>query len=1062
VIRCQVCGRENLDTNKFCGECAAPLVEAERPFEVRKIVTIVFCDVTGSTSMGEALDPESVRHVMERYFVAMQTAIHHHEGTVEKFIGDAVMAVFGVPQVHEDDALRAVRAAAEMREALAALNEELDRDHGMTLACRIGVNTGEVVAGAGDQKIVTGDAVNVAARLEQAAPPGEILLGEDTVALVRDAVIAELIDPLDLKGKTDPVSAFRLLEVTPGAAGFARHLDAPMVGRARELSLLRSAFERTVTDHACQLFTVLGVAGVGKSRLMAAFGEGLGERARVLRGRCLPYGDGITFYPLAEALIDVADLNEADTPHAARAKLAALVGRGEHAETIAERVGQAIGIPGSQSAPEETLWAIRVLLERLAAERPVVFMIDDLQWAEPRFLELVEHVADLAQDAPILLACMARPELLNDHPGWAGGKLNATSMLLEPLAPEECGTLVANLLADDSVDEAVRTSIAEAAEGHPLYAEEITGLLVDEGRLVLREGRWVATGDISDVPVPPTIAALLAARLDRLSSQERRLIDIASVMGQVFYSGAVRELAEDAADRVDSGITALVRKQFVRSERSDIPATEALAFRHLLIRDAAYDAISKTTRAELHEGFADWLDGTAGALGERDEILGYHLEQAYRYRTELGPLDDRAMELGRRAGERLGDAGLQAFDRDDMSASAALLDRAVRVLPSHHPRLPALEDRLVTSFFRSEHLERAAEANARHIQDARSLGDRAQEQRAELGALELRVSRSPQDVTGAEVHGIAQRAIEVFEELGDEEGLSNAHMFLLESAMQGGGATEALTHAELSLDHALRSEASVLLMDVPWHIEWALSAGPTPAGAALARLEWLADQMAGYRSAEASAASSVAECLAFLGRFEEARATARHAMATFEELDNRIGVVMATSTLSRIEWFAGDPPAAEGGYRAWCGFSRDLGNHWILVNAVLDLAELLVVLGRDDEVLEQTNEIQSLIAPDEFWTQARWRAVRAIAHARLGHLDEALILIEEAERRARRSSEFLALIADTMRSKAEVLKIANRRDDAVVAAREALALYETKEFIPHIGWTRALLDTLTA
>ena len=572
----------------------------------------MFCDVAGSTAMGEALDPESLRHVMGRFFDAMRAAIEHHGGTVEKFIGDAVMAVFGVPQVHEDDALRAVRAAADMRDALAALNADLDRDHGMTLACRIGVNTGEVVAGSGDQKIVTGDAVNVAARLEQAAAPGEILLGEDTFALVRDAVLAEPIEALHAKGKTDPVSAFRLIEVTPGVAGFARHLDAPIVGRERELTLLGGAFERTVTDQACQLFTVLGVGGVGKSRLIAAFAEGLGDRATVLRGRCLPYGEGITFYPLAEALIDVADLNEADTPQAARAKLSALVGAAEYADRIADRVGQAIGIPGSETAPEEMLWAIRVFLEQLAAERPLVFVIDDLQWAEPKFLELVEHVSDLARDAPILLACMARPELLDDHPGWAGGKLNATSILLEPLGPEECGTLVANLLADDTVSEAVRTRIAEAAEGHPLYAEEITGLLVDEGRLVLKEGRWVATGDLSDVPVPPTISALLAARLDRLPSPERRMLDIASVMGQVFYSGAVRELANDDPATVDIELAALVRKQFVRPERSDLRDTEALAFRHLLIRDTAYAAIPKATRAELHERFAEWLDGSGG------------------------------------------------------------------------------------------------------------------------------------------------------------------------------------------------------------------------------------------------------------------------------------------------------------------------------------------------------------------------------------------------------------------------------------------------------------------
>ena len=535
--------------------------------------------------------------------------------------------------------------------------------------------------------------MNVAARLEQAASPGEILLGEDTFALVRDAVIVEPIDALIAKGKTDPLPAFRLVEITPGAAGFARHLDAPMVGRERELALLRSAFERTVSDQACQLFTILGVGGVGKSRLMAAFVEELDDRATVLRGRCLPYGEGITFYPLAEALIEIADLREADTPEAARAKLEALAGSGEDAGRIAELVGQAIGIAGSETAPEEMFWAIRKLLEHLAADRPLVFSIDDLQWAEPKFLELIEHVADFARDASVLLACMARPELLDEHPGWAGGKLNATSILIEPLGPEECGTLVANLLADDTVDHAVRTRIAEAAEGHPLYAEEITGLLVDEGRLVLKDGRWVATTDLSDVPVPPTISALLSARLDKLPTDERRLIEIASVMGQVFYASAVRAMAGGEPDGVGSGITSLVRKQFVRPERSDLPETEALAFRHLLLRDAAYDAISKATRADLHERFADWLDAAGGSLGEQDEIVGYHLEQAYRYRVELGAAGERERQMADAAGRRLAAAGEQATARSDYAASVNLLSRASALLDPDDPlRLGILPD----------------------------------------------------------------------------------------------------------------------------------------------------------------------------------------------------------------------------------------------------------------------------------------------------------------------------------------------------------------------------------
>ena len=358
---------------------------------------------------------------------------------------------------------------------------------------------------------------------------------------------------------------------------------------------------------------------------------------------------------------------------------------------MAELVGQAIGL-GGESAPDETFWAIRSLLEQLAVDRPLVFSIDDLQWAEPTFLDLVGHVADFARDAPILLACMARPELLDDHPAWAGGKLNATSILVEALGPEECGTLVANLLADDSVDAAVRTRIAEAAEGHPLYAEEITGLLVDEGRLALKEGRWVATSDLSDVPVPPTISALLAARLDRLPAGERRLLDLASVMGQIFYPAAVRSLVGDDAD-VGAEIDALVRRQFIRQERSDMAETDAMAFRHLLIRDAAYDAVPKSASADCHERFAAWLDNAGGSLGEQDEIVGYHLEQAYRYRLELGAAGDRERQLADVAGRRLATAGEQASARSDYAAATNLLTRACALLALDDPlRLEALTD----------------------------------------------------------------------------------------------------------------------------------------------------------------------------------------------------------------------------------------------------------------------------------------------------------------------------------------------------------------------------------
>ncbi len=372
--------------------------------EQRKVVTILFCDLVGSTALGETTDPEALRARMRRYFADLRIVIERHGGSVEKFVGDAVMAVFGIPVAHEDDALRAVRAASEMRNTTA--------DHG--LEARIGINTGEVVVGGEGETLVTGDAVNVAARLEQAAGSGEVLIGAETRLLVRDAVRLEPIEPLELKGKSEPVDAYRLLEVLPDAEGLARHLETPLVGRERERRRIWRDYDDAVADRSCRLFTLLGPAGIGKSRLVADFLDRAGDSADVLRGRCLPYGEGITYWPLVEILTAI----------------------GVEPESVVA------------STPEETRVAFRRLLEARAVDRPQVVVVDDLQWAEPVFVDLVEHVADLSRNAPIFLLCIARTELLDDRPDWGGGKLNATSLLLEPLAPDECADLIEHLLGD--------------------------------------------------------------------------------------------------------------------------------------------------------------------------------------------------------------------------------------------------------------------------------------------------------------------------------------------------------------------------------------------------------------------------------------------------------------------------------------------------------------------------------------------------------------------------------------------------------------------------------------
>src|SRR6187551_1992370 len=524
VPACPSCGHENSERARFCEECGSPLGGPPPSREQRKTVTVLFCDVTGSTALGESTDPEALRALLARYFERMKGIIESHGGTVEKFIGDAVMAVFGVPQVREDDALRACRAAVEMRDALPELGVE----------ARIGVNTGEVVTGT-EERLATGDAVNVAARLEQAAQPGEILVGADTVGLVRDAVTVEAVPPLDAKGKSEPVPAYRLLSLDTEAPAFVRRGDVAMVGRDRQLKLLRDAFDNVASERSCDLFTVLGPAGVGKSRLVSEFLTTIDE-ATVVRGRCLSYGDGITYWPVVEVVKQIPDANTLVEPAAWKA-LEAMLGEGDGTAT-----------------PDEIAWAFRKLLEAKAAQEPVLCIFDDIQWGEETFLELIEHVADLSRGAPILLLCMARPELLDRRPTWAGGKLNATSVLLEPLSERQTDELIGHLVEGSALADDLQARIRRAAGGNPLFVEEMLVLV----------GQSDSAGDVA---VPPTIQALLAARLDQLDPSERHVLERGSVEGEVFHRGGVAALVQDETP-VDGWLVALVRKDLLRPEHA--------------------------------------------------------------------------------------------------------------------------------------------------------------------------------------------------------------------------------------------------------------------------------------------------------------------------------------------------------------------------------------------------------------------------------------------------------------------------------------------------------------
>ncbi len=628
---CARCRHANAEDANFCEECGLAFAGAPpRAREKRKTVTVLFCDVAGSTSLGEALDPERLRALLARYFHQMKSIVESHGGTVEKFIGDAVMAVFGVPLLHEDDALRALRAAVEMRDAVPSLGIEV----------RIGVATGEVVTGT-EERLATGDAVNVAARLQQAAELGEVLVGQATLALVREAVEVEPIQPLVLRGKAEPVPAYRLLAVRE--APERRH-EGVFVGRERELAILRQAWERVQTERRCEVVTLVGDAGVGKSRLVAEMVRGL--EATLVLGRCLPYGEGLTYWAVVEVLRQLGPLQPSEG--AAAAAIASLLGQTERA-----------------TSAEEIAWGFRKTLEHAAADLPLVVVFDDIQWGEDTFLDLIEHVGLLSTGSPILILCISRPELQERRQSWP------VTLRLDPLGDDDVEQLIPDRLAG-----ALRTKIARAAGGNPLFVEEMLAM---------------AGGTEGDVVVPPTLQALLAARLDQLDTAERSVLERGAVEGEIFHRGAVQALGARDGAQVTPQLAALVRKQLIRPDTGQLAGEDAFRFRHLLIRDAAYDALPKAVRAELHQRFADWLEEHGTSLVELDELLGYHLGRAYGYRIELGPegADAALAALGQRTAQALKRAGQRAMR---LSANARAVEHFSRAIAVVEP-LPESDER---------------------------------------------------------------------------------------------------------------------------------------------------------------------------------------------------------------------------------------------------------------------------------------------------------------------------------------------------------------------------------
>jgi class 3 adenylate cyclase/tetratricopeptide (TPR) repeat protein len=1002
----------------------------------------VFADMAGSTAIGERLDPEALRRVQARYFDDMTAVLERHGGTVEKYIGDAVMAVFGIPRLHEDDPLRAVRAATEMQTAIGGLNEELQRDYAVQIAIRIGVNTGEVVSSEqnADQRLVTGDTVNVAARLEQAAGTGEILLGDPTYRLVRDAVQVEAVEPLELKGKSERVPAFRLQAVLADVAGHVRHLDSPMVGRIKELELLRRALERTHDDRTSHLFTLLGPAGVGKSRLVREFLGGVGD-ATVLQGRCLSYGEGITYYSMNEIVRDAAGIAEADDDATAFDKLSALLDGAEDGGRIARLVGGVFGWADTSTA-DDAAWGLRKLFEHLAHGRPLVVVIDDIHWAEPLFLDLIEYLADWTRDAEVLLVCVARPELLEIRPGWGGGKMNATSILLEPLAGDDATTLLDNLLGGSDLPGAARERILAAAEGNPLFVEEMIGMLIDDGLLRFEEGSWRSVDDLADLTVPPTIQLLLAARLDRLDAEERAVIERGSVEGKVFHTGAVKSLSpEGQRMSVRPRLLALARKELIRPDRAEFAGEDAFRFRHLLIRDAAYHAMPKEQRAELHEGFARWLTEAAGdKVDDHQEILGHHLEQAFRYRSQLGPLDDRARGLADEAAKALRRSAAHALDRSDQDGSRRFLERAIDFAQGEQLALALVElgelDEQLGDY------RTAIEVLDRFFALPESASMPGPRIRAQAFAL---ISHGMID-PGIELETSERNARALLaeaEDLGDAEAIRSTVLLTALLAFFRGHCAESRAIASRLLPEAggmnqlYRGLVVQSLMTDAYF-------GAVPVSTGLGFVEQMREIVGDGLLGTIRADTMLAGLVAMSGDEETFLALVDRVERSWEELGNPMNRGLQSQGFAECARILGRTEEAEAWLRELKAMLDERGESGNNSTITALLATFLAEDGRFDEASVVVEQARAMTAADDFGATVPVGWADALLASAGGDHDRALAAIDEALATVR-TTDYLNFAADTLRTRGWVLVATGRNEEASRSLDEAAGLWTHKE-----------------
>jgi DNA-binding SARP family transcriptional activator len=993
--------------------------EPEQP-ERRKTVTILFADVVDSSALAAELDPEVLRSLMRTYFDVVRTIVERHGGTVEKFIGDAAMAVFGIPEVHEDDALRAVRAALELHEAVATLQS----GHDVALRIYAGVNTGEVLATdpASGESFATGSAVILATRFQQAAVAGETLIGETTRRLVEDGAVTEAVEPLDLGGGLGRTPAFRVLGLADEATGLRIRRTAPLVGRTDQLARLRAALAGVESERRSRVLTVLGEAGIGKTRLAVELASS--THAAVLVGRCSSYGEGATYLPLAEAIRQAV-------PRRVRASVASLLEGDEQADLVAQRIAELTGDAEGTGSTGELFWAVRRLLEALSREHPLLLVLEDVHWAEPTLLDLVEYLSDWVSEAPVLVLCLARPDLLDSRPGWAEGAVR-----LEPLSPDESMQLVAEL-AD--VPDDLRERVVAAAEGNALFVEQLLAyVLEDEG---------ARTTD----SLPPSVEALLASRLDRLESDERALLERAAVVGKEFPRTAVIHLSPPGAlAGIDGHLSTLVRKGFIRTHRSE---DDRYRFHHALVRDVAYAGVTKELRADLHERHAVWLERRDGAL----EIIGYHLEQAHRYRAELRPRDPALEALAQRAGSSLSSAGMRAFRHADAAAATNLLRRAAPLLVGD----PSTQSEALCELGVAERalgeLEHAAADFSAAARAADAIADRRLGLRARIELAHLSVL-TDRDADLGELVALAREAIPLFEELGDDRALSRAwrHVGYVRGAMQGRCA-EWLAASEQALEHYRRSGWSV--SGCLSELAAALYYGPTPVSAGVDRCTQLLEETTD-RSGRAHVLVYLAGLHALAEGFEEALDVLHEGETILRELGETYALANNSGRIrGAIHLLAGDPAHAERVFRDCCETFERAHDEAALSSVSSELARALCEQEQYAKARDWITLAEEHAPAGDMAAQTSWRAIAGRVHAASGDVERGHALALEALRFSE-ATDALTHRGEVLLDLADVLRARSRQAEAAARIEDALGLFATKENAASIRRARSQLAEL--